>query len=106
VGRTGHASRKMPWDQRIIERLARQSWEAANDPSRRQNPPFHQQIKSRYYWLSVVAFGGGAVIFGSANAGWLYGLAGALYIVGLLATVAARRDARAPGLRRERTEEG
>jgi len=102
VDRTGDASRKVPWDQRFTEHLARQSWEAANDPARRRNPPFGQQVKSRYYWFSWVAFSAGALILLTANAGWLDALGGALYVVGLLASVAARRDARASGLRREK----
>jgi hypothetical protein len=102
VGRTGDASRKAPWDQRFTEHLARQSREAANDPARRRNPPFGQQVKSRHYWLAWVAFSAGALILLTANAGWLDALGGILYTFGFFAGVAARRDARASGLRREK----
>lgn len=98
--------KKVPRDQRLTEHLARKSWEAANDPARRhQNPPFREQIRSPYYWLSVLALGGTLVIWRVANSGWLYAVAAVLYLVGLLANAAARRDARAAGLRRRTTDE-
>jgi hypothetical protein len=101
MGRTGDASRKVPWDQRFTEHLARQSREAANAPARPRNPPFGQQGKSRYYWLSWVAFSAGALILLTAHAGWLDALGATLYTFGFLASLAARKDARASGLRRE-----
>jgi hypothetical protein len=86
--------------------MARESWEAANDPARRpQNPPFREQIRSPYYWLSVLALGGTILISRAANPGWLYALAVVLYLVALLASAAARRDARAAGMRRGTTDE-
>jgi hypothetical protein len=98
--------KKAPWDQRLTEHLARQSWEAANDPARRpQNPPFREQIRSPYYWLSVLALGGTGLIWSVANPGWLYALAAALYLFALLASAAARRSARAAGLRRRTADE-
>lgn len=90
------AARKVPWDQRFTEHLARQSRDAANDP------PLGQQIRPRYFWLLWGAFSGGALIFITENGGWLDVLGGILYLVALLAMVAARRDARASGLRREK----
>ena len=96
------APKKAPWDQRLTEHLARQSWEAANDPARRlRNPPFRDQIRSPYYWLSVLAGGGTILIWRVAHAGWLQTLAVVLYFFALLSNVAARRDARAAGLRRK-----
>jgi Flp pilus assembly protein TadB len=95
----GSAPTKAPWDQRLIEHLARGSWEAANDPARRRrNPSFREQIRSPYYWFSVLAFGAAVLIWLLANPGWLHALAGVLYVVALIATALARRDARAIGL--------
>ncbi len=85
--------------------MARQSWEAANDPARYRNPPFREQIRSPYYWLSILALGATALVWSAAKPGWVYALAAALYLFGLLASVAARRDARAAGLRRRTTDE-
>lgn len=92
--------KKAPWDQRLTEHLARQAWEAANNPARRQNPSFREQLRSRYYWLYLLALGGAMLIMYTAKAGWLYGLAVVLYLIALLASAAARRDARAASLRR------
>jgi hypothetical protein len=90
---------KVPWDQRLTEHLARQSREAANDPARRRNPPFREQIRSPYYWLSILALGALMLIWTAAKPGRVYALAAILYVIALLASAAARRDARAAGLR-------
>jgi hypothetical protein len=88
-----------PWDQRLTEHLARESWEAANNPARRPwDPPFREQIKSPYYWFSVLAVGGAILIWSAARPGWMHALAAVLYLLGLLASVKARRDARAAWL--------
>jgi hypothetical protein len=89
------APKKASWDGRFAERLARESWEAANDPARRRNPPFREQIKSPYYWLAILAIGGVELITRTANAGWLYALAAVLYLFALFAGATARRHARA-----------
>jgi hypothetical protein len=88
-----------PWDERLTERLARQSWEAANSLVKRENPSFRAQISSPYYWLAVLAFGGAVALWLVADPGWLHALAAILYVVSLLATALSRRDARAKGLR-------
>ncbi len=88
------------WDDRLMERLARQSWEAANNPTIRTNPSFRAQIRSPYYWLAVLAFGGAVVLWLVADPRWLRALAAILYIGSLLATSLSRRDARAKDLRR------
>lgn len=94
---------KVPWDQRLTEHLDRQSREAANDPARRRNPPFREQIRSPYYWLSIVALGAMTLIWSVGKSGWMQGLAVVLYLIALLTSVAARWDARAAGLRRAST---
>ena len=99
----GNAPKKMPWDQRLFEHLARGSWEAANDPARRRrNPSVREQIRSPYYWFSVVAFGAAVLFWLVANPGWLRALAAVLYVVALIASALARRDA--CGLRSTTTE--
>lgn len=96
---------KAPWDQRLTERLARESWEAANDPARHsRNPSFGAQIRSPYWWFAVVAFGATVLIWLIASHGWPRALAAVLYLVALLANVLARRDARAAGLPTETTD--
>lgn len=92
-------SKKVSWDQRLTERLARESWEAANDPARRRrNPSIWAQIRSPYYWVAVLAFGV-AVLIWFASPGWSRAVAAVLYVVSLLASALARRDARAAGQR-------
>lgn len=101
-----NAPRKAPWDRRLAEHLARESWEAANDPARRRrNPPFREQIRSPYYWLSILALSGAILIWRAAKPGWMYALAVVLYLFAVLASVAARRDARAASLARRTTDE-
>jgi hypothetical protein len=95
----GSAPKKAPWDQRLAERLARKSWEAANDPSRcRRSPSFWAQLRSPYYWFGVLAFAAAVVIWLAAGSGWPRGVAAILYVMALLANALARRDARATGL--------
>lgn len=69
------------------------------------NPSLQEQIRSPYYWLLVLAFGAAILIWLTANPGWLHAVAAVLYVVGLLASVGARRDARAIGLRSRVTDE-
>jgi len=95
---------KVPWDKRLTERLARKSWEAANDPARSgRSPSVREQIRSPYYWFGVLAFGVAAVLWLAASPGWPHALAAVLYVVALIASALARRDARAAGLRRGAT---
>jgi protein-S-isoprenylcysteine O-methyltransferase Ste14 len=101
----GDVPKKVPWDQRLAEHMARKSREAANDPKRQRNPPWREQIRSPYYWLSVLALGATVLIWSVVKPGWLYAFAAVLYCVGLLASVAARREARAAVLRRGTTNE-
>lgn len=102
---TNDAAGKVSWDQRLTERLAQGSWQAANDPVRRRNPPFREQIKSPYYWLSIFALIGAILIWQIAKPGWTHGLAAILYLSALLGLAVARRDARAAGIRRPRRDE-
>jgi hypothetical protein len=102
----GSAPKKTPWDKRFIERLARESWEAANDPTRRgRSPSFWAQVRSPYYWFAVVAFGAAILIWLAANHGWPRAIAAVLYVLALIANGLARRDARAAGLRTGLTDE-
>jgi len=102
----GSDPKKAFWDQRLTERLARESWEAANDPAgRRRNPSVREQIRSPYYWFAVLAMGVAAVLWFAASPGWPHALAAVLYVVSLLGTALSRRDARAAGLRSSTTDE-
>lgn len=101
------APEKTPWDRRLAERLARGSWEAANDPARRrQNPPFREQIRSPYSWLAILlAFGGAILIWRSTKLEWMQALGVVLYLLGFVANAVARRDALAAGTSRGTTDE-
>jgi Flp pilus assembly protein TadB len=89
-----------------MEHLARGSWEVANDPARRRrNPSVREQIRSPYYWFSVLTFGAAVLIWLVANPGWLHALAAVLYVVALIASALAHRDARAISLTSRTTEE-
>jgi len=101
----GGTSKKVPWDQRLTEHLARESWEAANDPARRRrNPSFRAQIRSPYYWFAVLASGVAILITLAASPGWPRAVAAVLYVVSLLASALARRNVRAAGLRSGTTD--
>ena len=103
---TDGVPKKVPWDQRLVEHLARQSWEAANDPARRgRNPPFREQTRSPYYWFGLLTLGAAVLIWLAAGHGWPSALAAVLYVVSLVASALARRDARAKGLRSRITDE-
>jgi len=83
---------KVPWDQRLTERLVRQAWEAANDPARaRRNPRLREQIRSPYFW--VATFSGPAIIAlcEAVRQGWAYAAGAVLFVVGLLAAARANR---------------
>jgi hypothetical protein len=100
------ALQKLSWDQRITEHMAKQSWEAANNPAgTRRNPPLRAQIKSPYFWLTFVATGAAFFVFDTAKHGWVYAIAGVLYLGALLAGALARRDARTASLARVSTTE-
>jgi hypothetical protein len=82
----------VPWDQRLAEHMARESWEAANDPAQaRKRPPLREQIRSPYFWLAMLAAACVLGVLEVSSAGWAYGLAAALYVVGLIASARARR---------------
>jgi hypothetical protein len=101
-----NAPTKAPWDQRLAERLARESWEAANDPTLRRNPPLREQIRSPYYWFSCLALIAAAIlVWRDAKPTWIHALTILLYLLALLASVAARRNARATDLRRRTTKQ-
>jgi hypothetical protein len=72
---------------------------------RGRNPPFREQIRSRYFWLSMLAAAGTLVVWALADSGWLYALAVVLYLAGLVASAFARRDARAAVSRRASSDE-
>jgi hypothetical protein len=82
---------KAPWDQRLTEGMAQRSWEAANDPKQSRRPPLREQIKSPYFWLAMLAAASVLAVLEVSKSGWAYGLAAALYIVGLVASARARR---------------
>lgn len=83
---------KAPWNQRLTERMARQSWEAANDPARaRRNRPLREQVRSPYFWVAMMAAVSIIAVSEVWKEGWEYGLAGALYIAGLVASARANR---------------
>jgi hypothetical protein len=72
--------------------MARESWEAANGLQQgRKRPPLREQVRSPYFWVASFAAGAALAIFDTVKQGWGYGLAGALYVVGLLASARARR---------------
>lgn len=55
--------------------------------------------------MSLLALSGAVLLWLIANAKWLHALAAVLYVVALLASVLARRDARVGGLRGNATDE-
>jgi hypothetical protein len=102
----GGTPKKVPWDQTLTEHLARESWEAANDPARRgRSPSFWAQVRSPYYWFAVLACGAAVLIWLAANHGSPRAIAAVLYVASLLASALARRDARAAVLPSRTTDE-
>jgi hypothetical protein len=86
-------NRKAPWDQRLAEHMARQSWEAANTPrDNRRTPPLRERIRSIYFWVALGALTAGFVLFTVVGHGWPLALAAGLYMTGWL--VMARGDRR------------
>jgi hypothetical protein len=82
----------VPWDQRLAEGMARRSWEAANDPAQaRKRPPLREQIKTPYFWVAMLAAACVLMLLEISKSGWAYGLAAALYLVGLVASARSRR---------------
>jgi hypothetical protein len=74
-----------PWDKRLTDRWARQAREAANDPERFAQPAFAEQVRSPYYWISLVCIVGLAAINFTEAGGWIVDVAGGLLIaVGLV----------------------
>lgn len=91
--------KKAPWDRRLLEGMARESWEAANGPTGRPpNPKMRELIRSRYFWLQPPAAAGVLVAIYVVKTGSGYALAGALYIVAFIAGQLARREALASRL--------
>jgi hypothetical protein len=83
---------KTPWDQRLTERMAQQSWEAANDPARaRRNRPLRKQVRSPYFWVAMGTIVAAFSVLRVSEEGWAFGLAGALYLAGLVASARANR---------------
>lgn len=100
------APMKASWDRKLTERLARESWEAANVPSRcLGNPSFRAQIRSPYYWLAALTFGAAVLILLAAGDGWPRTIVWGLYVLSSIANAFARRDARAARLRAVTTNE-
>jgi hypothetical protein len=98
--------KRAPWDQRLAEGLARQSWEAANNPAGRlQDPPMREQIRSPYYKLAALAWVGALVAYLIGEATWIRLAAAPLYIAGLVLGQLAFREARAASLLRNQTKE-
>lgn len=47
----------VPWDRRLTERLAREAWVAANDPTQRlEEPPLREQVRTRWFWLRQLPY--------------------------------------------------
>jgi hypothetical protein len=86
--------------------MARQSWEAANDPAARlPNPTLREQSRSPYFWLQLPVMAGVLLAVGVVKTGLADALAVVLYFFCLIAGNSARRDARAARLLRKPTEE-
>jgi len=86
--------------------MARQSWEAANNPAGRlPRPKLKELIRSPYYWLQLPAMAGILLALHVVKTGWAYALAGVLYLACLIAGQLARRDVRAASLPRTSTKE-
>jgi hypothetical protein len=84
--------RKLPWDRRLAERMARQPWEAANMPrSKHKAPPLKEQIRSFRFWVGMSALIVAIVLFFVAGHGWLRGLAWGFYSGGIAVTVVGNR---------------
>jgi hypothetical protein len=100
-------SKRAPWDQRLAEGMARESWEAANDPEayRRRNPPLREQIRSPCFWLSMLAAAAASFVFFSAKPGWTAALALVLYLGAVVAGRIGIRHVRAARLLRNAAKE-
>jgi len=95
-----------PWDQRLAEGMARQSWEAANDPAGRLGrPSFSEQMRSRYFKFAVVVSVGTLLAFLVGHAIWIRVAAWAFYLVSIVLWRLTDRDARAASLLRSATKE-
>jgi hypothetical protein len=95
-----------PWDQRLADRMARQSWEAANDPAgRRGRPSFREQMRSRYFKFAVVVSVGALLTLFLGHATWNGVVGGALYLASLVLWRLTAVDARAASLARTATKE-
>lgn len=79
--------------------MARQSWEAANDPAGRLGrPSFSEQMRSRYFKFAVVVSVGAVLALLVGHAAWIRVGAGAFYLVSLVLWRLTVRDARAASL--------
>jgi hypothetical protein len=59
--------------------LARQAREAANDPTGRERVSFREQLKSPWYWASLLALAAAIFLINLTKAdGWPAGVAGVL----------------------------
>ncbi len=89
-----------------MEGMARESWEAANDPAERlPNPTLRELAKSPYFWLQPLALAGVILALYVVKVSWAHALAAVLYLACVIAGQLARHEARAAGLRRASTEE-
>jgi hypothetical protein len=77
---------KKAWDERLLERWARQARDTANDPHMRKTPSFGEQIRSPLYWMATAASGIGILIsqLSNSSAGTIAFLVG--YVVFLVVT--------------------
>jgi len=104
--RGSDSPKKAPWDQRLLGGMARESWEAANNPEGRlPNPKLREQARSPYFWLQLPIVAGILLALYVIKTDWADALAAVLYVAGLIAGQLARRDARAVSLLRTPTEE-
>jgi hypothetical protein len=100
------ATQKPPWDQRLAERLARESWEAANNQAGRvPNPPLKEQISSPYFKLALLAWLVALLAYILGGSAWVRLAALPLYFGGQFLARLAAREVRAASLLRNATKE-
>jgi membrane associated rhomboid family serine protease len=88
-----NSEQKVPWDWRLAERMARQSWEAANSPSqRRKPPPLKERARSIYFWAALSALLAGFVLVYLLRRNvWQEAIGIALYLAGTIVMALGNR---------------
>ena len=78
------AEKNASWDQTLLDGMARQSWEAANNPEgRRRNPPLREQFRSPYFKLAMIAWVGGFLAYLLGESTWVRLVAVPFYLAAL-----------------------